>query len=201
MLPNEKYRSRGTIPIRKILFLFEIEAAVQIDTRDTMRHNAIEPTLEERTNVKSIPPMNAPSASSPYILPGVRSSFQYETARGNCNPMRKETGRRMIAVESRVDVREIISPGAKESAGRIAFIARTVGREMRAIKIKESASACLRLIFPPAKLPAPTYRSQHDRVIPISSSFPEKVERRRRRTVIWRRMEIKPMTITGTRIF
>jgi hypothetical protein len=114
--------------------------------------------------------------------------------------MRKETGRRTIAVESRVEVKEIISPGVNERTGRIAFIARTVGRERSAIKMKESASACLRLIFPPVKLPAPTYRSQNDRVIPISSSFPENVERRRRRTVIWRRIEIKPMMMTGTLI-
>jgi hypothetical protein len=39
--------------------------------------------------------------------------------------------------------------------------------------------------------------SQKDRVIPISSSLPENVESRSRRTVIWRSIEVRPMLMTG----
>jgi hypothetical protein len=72
---------------------------------------------------------------------------------------------------------------------------------MSAIKIKENINACLSRMLLPEKLPRPTYRSQKERVIPISSSFPENVERRRRKTVIWSSKEEKPMKTNGIKLY
>jgi len=69
------------------------------------------------------------------------------------------------------------------------------------IKIKEIMNACFSCMRFPEKLPRPTYRSQNESVIPISSSFPEKVARRRRRTVICRSKEEKPMATNGKNLF
>jgi hypothetical protein len=49
----------------------------------------------------------------------------------------------------------------------------------------------------PVKLPRPTYISQKESVNHISSSLPENVESSRRRTVIWRSIEVKPMRMKG----
>jgi Cys-tRNA synthase (O-phospho-L-seryl-tRNA:Cys-tRNA synthase) len=53
----------------------------------------------------------------------------------------------------------------------------------------------------PEKLPSPTQISQKERVIPMSSPFPENVERSSRRTVTCKSIEDIPMTMNGIREF
>jgi len=118
---------------------------------------------------------------------------EQETASGNCKPVIKQSGKRMRAVERTIEYNGTISPGTKDSAGLITLIAKTVGSVRRLISIKERPNPCLMRIFFPAKLPRPTYMSHNERVIPISSSFPENIESNWRRTVICSSIEEKPI--------
>lgn len=70
--------------------------------------------------------------------------------------MIKQSGRIEIAVDRIVEVRDTISPGSRESAGLIAFMARAVGCARIAIKMKESVKACFIFTLSPVKLPIPT---------------------------------------------
>ena len=112
----------------------------------------------------------------------------------------KQSGKRTRDVDIIVDASDTVSPGSRERTGLIALMARAVGCERSARKTKESANAYFNLILFPRKLPKPTYISQNDNVIPISSSLPENVERRRRNTVICRSIEVKPMIEKGMNV-
>ncbi len=81
------------------------------------------------------------------------------------------------------------------------LIARIVGIARIETIMNEYAKKSFLFIFRPKKLPSPTVTSQKDRVIPISSSLPEKVERRSRNILIWIRMEEKPIITKGIRDF
>jgi hypothetical protein len=113
----------------------------------------------------------------------------------------KQRGKSVTAVDRIVAARDTVSPGSRERRGLIAFMARAVGWDRRARRTKEIASACLNFIVLPNKLPNPAYISQKDKVIPISSSLPENVDSRRRKTVICKSREVKPMIIKGRKVF
>lgn len=112
-------------------------------------------------------------------------------------PMTKQRGKVAIAVVRSVEKRETVSPGTRESKGLMAFMEMTVGMASSAMRTNAATNAPLNLRILPAKLPKPAQSSQKESVIPMSSSFPEKVASSIRRTIIWRSMEEKPMTTKG----
>jgi hypothetical protein len=61
----------------------------------------------------------------------------------------KQRGKRVTAVDRIVDTRDTVSPGSRERTGLIAFMARAVGWDRKARRTKETANACLNLIFFP----------------------------------------------------